>query len=99
MLVRMMPSTNVNDVSKERALLLYAILHHMSLNVGYIIYSSILHSTKIANAEFSFPSLIMALCASAGVQYACGEKLIQPNLVLNPHFFILLTSGRGNAEA
>ena len=95
----MMPSTNVNDVSKERALLYYAIMHNVPLNIGSIIYSTILHYMKIENAEFSFPSLITALCASAGVQYASREKLIQPKPILNPHFFNSLTSGSGNVEA
>lgn len=93
-----MPSTHVSDISKEWALLLYALMKHMPMNVGSIIYSFILHCSKITNAGFSFPSLITALCVRAGVQYASREKLIQPKLVLNPHFFNSLTSGSGNTD-
>ena len=92
-LARMTPSTNVSDVSREQALLLYAIMHNMP-----IIYSSILHYMKITNVGFSFPSLIIALCASADVQYESTKKLIQPKQVLNPHFFNSLTSGKAKAQ-
>ena len=88
-LARMMLSTDVNDVSKEQALLLYVIMHNILFNVDSIIYSSILHGIKIINVGFSFPSLIIDFCANIGVQYANREKLIQPKPV-NPEKFRLL---------
>ena len=92
-----MPSTHVSDVSKERVILLCAILKTIRLNVGSVIYASILNCVKIANAGFSFPSLITALCASVGMRYESGEKLVQLKSVLNPYFYHTLTSGKQDA--
>ena len=73
----MLPSTHTSDVTKDRAILLYVILSEKSIDVGNLLFSSIIYSSRTSAAGLYYQSLITALCAKAGVQWNVGDELIQ----------------------
>ncbi|EOY08849.1 Uncharacterized protein TCM_024087 [Theobroma cacao] len=77
---RLLSSTHISDVTKDRAVLIYAIVAHKSIDVGKVISHAILHTGRTKRDGIGFPSLITALCARAGVQWSDKEQLQQPKL-------------------
>ena len=57
------PMTHLSDVSRERAILLYAIMVGASIDVGQVIFDSYMHCVRQKARGISFPYLITALCA------------------------------------
>ncbi|WP_353055295.1 hypothetical protein, partial [Escherichia coli] len=76
---KLLPSTHVSDVSKERAILNYAIQKQLSLNVGKIIEQTIIGFAigRLASA-LGHPSLICQLCERVGVVYTENEEIQIP---------------------
>lgn len=69
-----MSSSHVSDVIKSRAVFLYAIVTGKSIDVGKVIYGSILHALRGGSTgELSHPSLIYGLCRNARVGWATDE--------------------------
>ena len=63
---RLIPTTNVCEVTAKRALLNYAILQDIPFDVGQVIEDAILHN-RDAKINLGPPSLIYGLCKQAGV--------------------------------
>ncbi|GMN59387.1 hypothetical protein TIFTF001_028471 [Ficus carica] len=78
------PSSHTSDVTKDRALLLYAILTGKSIDVGWVMHATIMSSARTSNRGLYFPLLITGLCKNAKVIYEDGiEVTQQPMRVLN----------------
>ena len=73
-----MPTTHLSDVSRERAILLYAIMSGPSIDVGWVIFDSYRRCVRQKVGGIVFPSLIMALCAFNGVNWVANEELGPP---------------------
>ena len=63
---RLIPTTNVCEVTTKRALLNYAILQDIPFDVGQVIEDAILHNWD-AKMNLGHPFLIFGLCKQAGV--------------------------------
>ena len=63
---RLIPTTNVSEVTAKRALLNYAILQDIAFDVGQVIEDAILHN-RDAKMKLGNPFLIFGLCKRAGV--------------------------------
>ena len=63
---RLIPTTNVCEVTAKRALLNYAIIQDIPFDVGQVIEDAILHNTD-AKMNLGHPFLILGLCKRAGV--------------------------------
>ncbi|PIN17588.1 hypothetical protein CDL12_09769 [Handroanthus impetiginosus] len=81
---RLYPSSYLSEVSKERAVLLYAILTGVPLDIGRYINGAIFKSARGGKTvSLFFPSLITALCHREGLENLPGDELIQPNTTIN----------------
>ena len=60
------PTTNVCAVMKSRAVLMYAIIEGMKIDVGLVIQNSIIHGFEAGIQGFPHPHLITELCRNAG---------------------------------
>ena len=59
---------HLSDVTKDRVVLLYAIVSWMSIDVGKIILNSIFNSILApATRGLTYPSLIFSFCQNVGV--------------------------------
>ncbi|PIN14789.1 hypothetical protein CDL12_12578 [Handroanthus impetiginosus] len=81
---RLYPSSHLSEVSKDRAILLYAILTGVPLNIGRYINGAILKSARGGmTISLYFPSLVTALCQQEGLANLPGDELIQPDTTVN----------------
>ncbi|KAJ7971626.1 putative S-locus lectin protein kinase family protein [Quillaja saponaria] len=69
LLGNILPTSNASDVTRDRALLLYAIMKGMNIDVGKIIRSAILQSANGKHLGLCFLFLITELCFAAGFQW------------------------------
>ena len=74
---RLIPTTNVCEVTSKRALLNYAILQDIPFNVGRVIEDAILHKWD-AKMNLGHPFLIYGLCKQDGVPLEDNEAWIHP---------------------
>ena len=74
---RLIPTTNVCEVTAKRALLNYAILQDIPFDVGQVIEDAILHN-RDANMNLGHPFLIFGLCKRAGVPLDDNEAWLHP---------------------
>ena len=74
---RIIPTTNVCEVTAKRALLNYAILHDIPFDVGQVIEDAILHN-RDAKMNLGHPFLIFGLCKRAGVPLDDNEAWLHP---------------------
>ena len=74
---RLIPTTNVCEVTAKRALLNYAILQDIPFNVGQVIEDAILHN-RDAKMNLGHPFLIFGLCKQAGVLLDDNEAWLHP---------------------
>ncbi|EOY19296.1 Uncharacterized protein TCM_044347 [Theobroma cacao] len=75
-LEKMLPSTHINDVTRERGLLIYVIVIGKSINIVQLISNAILHIARTNQDGLWFPSLIAALCGRADVHWDKSEELL-----------------------
>ncbi|PIM97196.1 hypothetical protein CDL12_30335 [Handroanthus impetiginosus] len=81
---RLYPSSHLSEVSKDRAILLYAILTGVPLDIGRYINGAILKSARGGmTVSMYFPSLVTALCQQEGLVNLPGDELIQPDTTVN----------------
>ena len=79
----LLPSGNTYEVTKERAILNYAILKGFSIDVGKIIERSIMDRLKGGTTGgLGHPSLIYALCVAAGVPTTANEEIVHPQAAI-----------------
>ena len=64
---RLCPTSHLMEVTRERALMLYAIAKGLSINVGLWISSNIRHMTNNVNLDLPHLTLITELIAAAGL--------------------------------
>ena len=74
---RLIPTTNVCEVTTKRALLNYAIIQDIPFNVGQVIKDAILYN-KDAKMNHGHPFLIYGLCKQFGVPLEDNEAWIHP---------------------
>ena len=71
------PSGNISEVNKERALYLYAIMEDTKFDMGKAIEISI-WINNVGKHNLRHPSLIFELCKKAGVLFTTLEERIVP---------------------
>ena len=74
---RLIPTTNVCEVTAQRSLLNYAILQDIPFDVGQVIADAILHNRE-AKMNLGHPFLIFGLCKRAGVPLDTNEAWLHP---------------------
>ena len=74
---RLIPTTNVCEVTAKRALLNYAIIQDIPFDVGQVIEDAILHN-RDAKMNLGHPFLIYELCKCVGVPLEDNEAWIHP---------------------
>ena len=74
---RLVPTTNVCEVTAKRALLNYAIIQDIPFDVGQVIEDAILHN-RDAKMNLGHPFLIFGLCKRAGVHLDDNEAWLHP---------------------
>ena len=74
---RLIPTTNVCEVTAKRALLNYAIIQDIPFDVGQVIEDAILHN-RDAKMNLGHPFLIFGLCKRAGVALDDNEAWLHP---------------------
>ena len=74
---RLIPTTNVCEVTAKRAFLNFAILQDIPFKVGQVIEDVILYN-KDAKMNLGHPFLIFGLCKKAGVPLEDNEAWIHP---------------------
>ena len=75
--LRLIPTTNVCEVTAKRALLNYAIIQDIPFDVGQVIEDTILHN-RDAKMNLGHPFLIYGLCKRAGVPLDDNEAWLHP---------------------
>ena len=74
---RLIPTTNVCEVTAQRSLLNFAILQDIPFDVGQVIEDAILHN-RDAKMNLGHPFLIFVLCKQAGVPLDDNEAWLHP---------------------
>ena len=74
---RLIPTTNVCEMTVKRALLNYAIIQDIPFDVGQVIEDAILHN-RDAKMNLGHPFLIYGLCKRAGVPLDDNEAWLHP---------------------
>ena len=74
---RLIPTTNVCEVTAKRALLNFAIIHDIPFDVGQVIEDVILYNQEV-KMNLGHPFLIYGLCKNAGVSLEDNEAWIHP---------------------
>ena len=74
---RLIPMTNMFEVTAKRALLNYAIIQDIPFDVEQVIEDTILHN-RDAKMNLKHPFLIYDLCKQAGVPLEYNEAWIHP---------------------
>ena len=80
--LRLIPMTNVCEVTAKRALLKYAIIQDIPFDVGQVIEDAILHN-RDAKMNLGHPFLIYGLCKRAGVPLDDNEAWLHPIKVIS----------------
>ena len=74
---RLIPMTNVCEVTAQRSLLNFAIIQDIPFDVGQVIEDAILHN-RDAKMNLGHPFLIFGLCKQAGVPLDDNEAWLHP---------------------
>lgn len=77
LLARLIPSEHHSKITQDRALLLYAILEGMTIDVGRVIRSGLIHlGDQATTSNPAHPVLITLLCHRANIFPDPGESLV-----------------------
>ena len=74
---RLIPTTNVCEVTRKRALLNFAIIQDIPFDVGQVIEDAILYNRDV-KMNLGHPFLIYGLCKNVGVSLGDNEAWIHP---------------------
>ncbi|EOY16729.1 Uncharacterized protein TCM_035608 [Theobroma cacao] len=74
---------HLSNVTKDRAVLLYAILSGKSINIGQLIFNNTIYIARLPKDGLWFPSLITALCKQASVLWTSNKELLHPQVPLD----------------
>lgn len=81
---KLMPTTHVNDVIKDRVVLLYVIVTGKTVDMAQIIQDSITYAIKGSSTiGLPYPSLICGLCKKAKVKWSVDEVIQQPKSLID----------------
>ena len=80
--LRLIPTTNVCEVTAKRALLKYAILQDIPFDVGQVIEDAILHN-RDAKMNLGHPFLIFSFFKQAGVPLDDNEAWLHPIMAIS----------------
>ncbi|PIN26667.1 hypothetical protein CDL12_00576 [Handroanthus impetiginosus] len=80
---RLLPSSHTSEVTRERAVMIYAILTNVPFDIGRFLHRSILKSAMGGlTMGLYHPSLITELCARAGLERQPADELLQPDSMI-----------------
>ncbi|PIN20436.1 hypothetical protein CDL12_06877 [Handroanthus impetiginosus] len=80
---RLLPSSHTSEVTRERAVMIYAILTDVPFDIGRFLHRSILKSAMGGlTMGLYHPSLITELCARAGLERQPGDELLPPDSMI-----------------
>ncbi|PIN14475.1 hypothetical protein CDL12_12899 [Handroanthus impetiginosus] len=80
---RLLPSSHTSEVTRERAVMIYAILTDVPFNIGGFLHRSIFKSAMGGlTMGLYHPSLITKLCARAGLERQPGDEMLQPDSII-----------------
>ncbi|EOY19076.1 Uncharacterized protein TCM_043746 [Theobroma cacao] len=79
----MLPVKHFNDVTKDRAVLLYSIVTRKSIGIGQLIFNNIILTACSPRDGLLYPSLITTLSHQAGVVYSPNKELLHPKIPLD----------------
>ena len=79
---RLIPTTNVCEVTAKRALLNFVIIQDIPFDVGQVIEDTILYN-RDAKMNLGHPFLIFGLCKKAGVTLEDNESWIHPKKAIS----------------
>ncbi|PIN20712.1 hypothetical protein CDL12_06595 [Handroanthus impetiginosus] len=83
---RLLPSSHTSEVTRERAVMIYAILTDVPFDIGRFLHRSIMKSAMGGlTVGLYHPSLIIELCARAGLERQLGGKLLQLDSMIRAH--------------
>ncbi|EXB85442.1 hypothetical protein L484_023674 [Morus notabilis] len=94
---RLIPSTHISKVTKDRALVLLAIERGEPLNLGAIINSGIHHALRKHNISLPYPSLLTELFLAAGVALP-DAHLEKPIRAFDLNSIMRIASGQAASE-
>ena len=80
---RVMSTMHTSEVTKEWAMLLYGIKKGLKINVGGWINSNICHTISQRSEGIPYPTLLMELIASHGID-TIGQEVLKPKDPLDP---------------
>ncbi|PIN09082.1 hypothetical protein CDL12_18338 [Handroanthus impetiginosus] len=81
---RFLPSPHTSEVTRERAIMIYAILTNVHFDIGHFLHKSILKSAMGGLIVGLYhPSLITELCARADLERQPGDELLQPDSMIH----------------
>ncbi|PIN01090.1 hypothetical protein CDL12_26404 [Handroanthus impetiginosus] len=83
---RMLPTTHLSDVSKERAILIYAIYEDVAIDLGFMI-NDVIKKAVAGGAHdgLPFPHLITSLCFRLGLNRTRAKNYCSPELSYPMH--------------
>lgn len=81
---RLMPSTHLQTVSRDRAILLYCIVTGLKFNVGRIIYEEICGCAQKSSGYLWFPSLVSQMCKRSRVGFNDNEETLKVTGIITP---------------
>ena len=73
---RMLPTTHIETIKKERLVLLYCILEGKKVNKGHLLQREISAFTFKSMGCLFFPSLITELCLRSGVEISSNDEIL-----------------------
>ncbi|PIM99547.1 hypothetical protein CDL12_27957 [Handroanthus impetiginosus] len=80
---RLLPSSHTSEVTRECAVMIYAILTDVPFDIGRFLHKSILKSAMGGlTVGLYHPSLITELCARADLERQPGDELLQPDSMI-----------------
>ncbi|PIN16586.1 hypothetical protein CDL12_10760 [Handroanthus impetiginosus] len=81
---RLLPSSHTFEVTRERAVMIYAILTDIPFDIGRFLHMSILKSAMGGlTVGLYHLSLVTDLCARAGLERQLGDELLQPDSMIH----------------
>ncbi|GMN47063.1 hypothetical protein TIFTF001_016241 [Ficus carica] len=95
---KLMPVWHVSRITKDRAILLFAILTNKSIDVGRVIYHQITQSVRNPKLGLYFLSLITDLCKHAEVTWEGHEIWEGPHHPINDGVIASYKEGDDDAE-
>ena len=93
---RLMPTTHIQSVTKERALLLHSILQGRQINIGQIIHQEICACAQKPGGSLWFPNLISDLCEMRGVPMQDTEERLANKGPITMAAIARISQERGN---